>query len=344
MGRALVASFAAAVALIAPATAAAASSADIAALQVALRARGFYAGSVDGVAGPGDVRGDPPAAAAARHPGRRDRRPADSPRARAPRPAAPRQPAARRRRPRVGRRGAAVPARDPRLPLRRRSTAASARTRDAALRRFQAWAGLHADGVAGAATLAALRRGRRRARRCASAARSATRSATASGRAAPASTPGSTSSRRAGGRCGAGARGCVEVAHRDSGGYGKLVVLRHGLGMTSWYAHLSRITVRRGPVRGRGRADRPGRLDRRSTGPHLHFELRAARGCRRPRRRHRLRTTPSFGRRASAPPSSSVLSRSSPGGRSAGSPERFNATTNAPRRKTSVASSAASVS
>ena len=72
----------------------------------------------------------------------------------------------------------------------------------------------------------------------------------------------------------AGASGCVEIAHRDSGGYGKLVVLRHGQGMTSWYAHLSRIDVRRGQCVAAGATlGRVGSTGL-STGPHLHFELR----------------------------------------------------------------------
>ena len=73
-------------------------------------------------------------------------------------------------------------------------------------------------------------------------------------------------------RC--GASGCVEIAHRDGGGYGKLVVLRHGQGMTSWYAHLSRIAVRRGQCVAAGATlGRVGSTGN-STGPHLHFELR----------------------------------------------------------------------
>ena len=58
----------------------------------------------------------------------------------------------------MGRGRSAVPPRPPRVPLGCRSTGARPSHVGAALRRFQAWAGLGADGVAGAATLGALRR------------------------------------------------------------------------------------------------------------------------------------------------------------------------------------------
>jgi murein DD-endopeptidase MepM/ murein hydrolase activator NlpD len=57
-------------------------------------------------------------------------------------------------------------------------------------------------------------------------------------------------------------------------GYGRLVVVQHRLGMTSWYAHLSRFGVRRGEcVVAGSRIGRVGATGR-ATGPHLHFELR----------------------------------------------------------------------
>jgi len=58
------------------------------------------------------------------------------------------------------------------------------------------------------------------------------------------------------------------------GSYGKLVEIRHDNGLVTRYAHLSRIRVRAGQ---RVRAgDRIGRLGNtgRSTGPHLHYEVR----------------------------------------------------------------------
>ena len=59
------------------------------------------------------------------------------------------------------------------------------------------------------------------------------------------------------------------------GGYGKMVELDHGNGLTTRFAHLSRIDVRIGdrvPVGGRiGASGNTGR----STGPHLHYEVRS---------------------------------------------------------------------
>ncbi len=58
------------------------------------------------------------------------------------------------------------------------------------------------------------------------------------------------------------------------GGYGLLVEVDHGNGLTSRYAHLSRIEVREGDLVGVGQ--RVGRIGStgRSTGPHLHYETR----------------------------------------------------------------------
>jgi len=73
---------------------------------------------------------------------------------------------------------------------------------------------------------------------------------------------------------GAAGRGRVAFAGWNTGGYGYLVVVRHRLGFESWYAHLSRINVFRGQyVVGGTRIGRVGSTGR-STGPHLHFEVR----------------------------------------------------------------------
>jgi murein DD-endopeptidase MepM/ murein hydrolase activator NlpD len=72
----------------------------------------------------------------------------------------------------------------------------------------------------------------------------------------------------------AGGRGVVEFAGFNSGGYGNLVVVRHRLGFSSWYAHMARIAVRPGQaVNGGSLLGFVGSTGR-STGPHLHFEVR----------------------------------------------------------------------
>ncbi len=60
----------------------------------------------------------------------------------------------------------------------------------------------------------------------------------------------------------------------DAGGYGRFVEVRHPNGMTSLYGHLSRVDVHSGmslaPGQRLGLVGSTGR----STGPHLHFEVR----------------------------------------------------------------------
>jgi murein DD-endopeptidase MepM/ murein hydrolase activator NlpD len=60
----------------------------------------------------------------------------------------------------------------------------------------------------------------------------------------------------------------------DRFGYGKVVEIDHGLGFTTLYAHLSRINVKRGEtVRAHDIVGLGGSTGR-STGPHLHYEIR----------------------------------------------------------------------
>jgi murein DD-endopeptidase MepM/ murein hydrolase activator NlpD len=108
-----------------------------------------------------------------------------------------------------------------------------------------------------------------------------------------------------GARVGAAGRGVVAFAGWNTGGYGYLVVVRHRLGFESWYAHLSRIAVVRGQAVTGGTLIGNAGSTGRSTGPHLHFEVRrfgtpidpvprllsisAARAARRPGRRLRCR-------------------------------------------------------
>jgi murein DD-endopeptidase MepM/ murein hydrolase activator NlpD len=255
------------------ATPARAASAGVAALQVALRAEGLYRGTVDGVLGPGTVTAV--RRLQARHrltvdgiPGRRTRRALG----RRGRPAYGSRVMTR------GKRGWDVAALQF---LLARQGFPSGRVDggfgshvDVALQRFQRWVGLPADGVAGPATLRALRR---------PVPRSPARllvpvAATASDRFGPRGdrfhsgidfpAPAGTTVRAAG-------RGCVSQAGPDgSSGYGNLVVVRHRFGLTSWYAHLDRITVRVGECVAAG--ERVGTVGSTgaATGPHLHFELR----------------------------------------------------------------------
>jgi murein DD-endopeptidase MepM/ murein hydrolase activator NlpD len=142
-----------------------------------------------------------------------------------------------------------------------------------ALRRFQRWAHLAADGVAGPATYAALRRG-------------APHSPLALRRPVHASIGDRFGPR--GNRFHAGldfpasygasvfaaAAGRVRRAGWSSGGFGYLVVLGHGHRVHTLYAHLSRIHVRRGQrVRAGTRVGSVGASGH-ATGPHLHFEVR----------------------------------------------------------------------
>lgn len=57
-------------------------------------------------------------------------------------------------------------------------------------------------------------------------------------------------------------------------GYGKLVILEHEHGYTTYYGHLSRFTVKAGDRVGVGQNIALSGNTGRTTGPHLHFEIR----------------------------------------------------------------------
>jgi murein DD-endopeptidase MepM/ murein hydrolase activator NlpD len=258
-------------ALAAPAAAGAMGLPDVAALQVALRARGFYAGPVDGDAGP-------QTAAAVRRLQRRAGLAVDG-------IAGPRTRAALGRFARhelgsrvlqVGARGWDVAELQFTLawhgfPSGSIDGRFGAHVRGA-VRRFQRWARLDVDGRAGPATLASLRTPPPRsplALRAPLAAPTGDRFGPRGNRfhsgvdfIAAFATP-----------VAAAAAGRVTwVGYRD--GWGLLVTVAHGGGVRTLYAHLSRADVHLGQrVAAGGRLGLVGASGE-ATGPHLHFEVR----------------------------------------------------------------------
>jgi peptidase M23-like protein/putative peptidoglycan binding protein len=252
--------------------AAASGNADIAALQVALHARGLYSGTIDGVKGADTTR-------AVKRLQRNAGLPADGV-------------AGQRTRRALGRYGRHLLGSRPLtggaagwdvaalqfllawhgFPSATFDGGFGSHT-ERALRHFQRWAGLRADGVAGASTIAALRM-------------------------PPASCPlplawpvqgiaGDAFGPR-GDRFHAGidivadqgtsvraaASGRVVFAAFARGGWGNLVVVAHRDGVRTLYAHLSAVSVRRGqPVSTRTRVGLVGATGD-ASGPHLHFEVR----------------------------------------------------------------------
>jgi len=57
-------------------------------------------------------------------------------------------------------------------------------------------------------------------------------------------------------------------------GYGRLVVIDHGFGITTWYAHLSAFSAIPGARVKRGEVVGYTGISGRSTGPHVHYEVR----------------------------------------------------------------------
>jgi hypothetical protein len=252
-----------------PVAAHAVGDADVAALQVTLKARGLYVGPVDGAFGPGTVT------AVRRFQARRGIA-ADGVLGRRTREALGRAPLGRRIL-RAGTSGWDVASLQFLLawhgfPSGRLDGRFGAGT-DAALRRFQRRAGLGADGQAGRATFTALR-----ARLPRSPIRLAAPCALA-----PTDGFGPRGNRFHGGldyplakgaSVFAAAAGRVTHAGPLRGGWGTVVVIDHGRGVRTWYAHLSATRVRVGRRVPSGALIGLAGASGRVTGPHLHFEVR----------------------------------------------------------------------
>jgi Peptidase family M23/Putative peptidoglycan binding domain len=262
----------AATALVLAGRAAAQGNPDVAALQVGLRSRGLYTGTIDGIFGPATET-------AVRRFQRRAHLPANG------------RPGRRTRR--------AFGVYGRHFPLGRRLLGFGSRgwdvaalkfalawhgfpsgvingylgaRADAALRRFQLWAGLAADGLAGPATIAALRR---------ALPRCPIRlvwplSAAVGDRFGPRGNrfhAGVDFPAAKGAPVDAAGAGRVVLASPHAGGWGTLVVVAHSSGVRTRYAHLSRIDVRVGQrVSTRTIVGLVGSTGE-STGPHLHFEV-----------------------------------------------------------------------
>jgi murein DD-endopeptidase MepM/ murein hydrolase activator NlpD len=69
------------------------------------------------------------------------------------------------------------------------------------------------------------------------------------------------------------ADGIVTTAENHAG-YGRLVVIDHGFGITTWYAHLSSFSAIPGSRIKRGEVLGYTGISGRSTGPHVHYEVR----------------------------------------------------------------------
>ena len=69
------------------------------------------------------------------------------------------------------------------------------------------------------------------------------------------------------------ADGVVTVAQTHAG-YGRVVIVDHGFGITTWYAHLSAFATVAGTRVKRGQVVGYTGISGRSTGPHVHYEVR----------------------------------------------------------------------
>lgn len=72
----------------------------------------------------------------------------------------------------------------------------------------------------------------------------------------------------------AAAAGTVTYAQYNSGGYGNLVIISHGNGVQTYYAHNSKLYVTKGQNVAQGQVISAMGSTGISTGPHLHWEVR----------------------------------------------------------------------
>jgi len=71
------------------------------------------------------------------------------------------------------------------------------------------------------------------------------------------------------------ANGIVEtIRYNDGSGYGNLIVIKHNYGFKSAYAHLNSMSVKVGDYVTKGQIIARSGNSGRSTGPHLHYEVR----------------------------------------------------------------------
>jgi murein DD-endopeptidase MepM/ murein hydrolase activator NlpD len=66
----------------------------------------------------------------------------------------------------------------------------------------------------------------------------------------------------------------VVIEAAEHTGYGRVVILDHGFGLTSWYGHLASYTVQQGMHVKRGDVIGYVGVSGRTTGPHVHYEVR----------------------------------------------------------------------
>src|SRR5215217_8169011 len=215
--------------------------AGLAALQVALRARGLYGGSIDGVKGPGTTR------------------------------------AIIRFQRRAGLTADGVAGLQFLLAWHGFPSATIdgglGMHTERAVRRFQRWAGIQPDGVAGATTFAALRRAPAECPLSLAwpvAAQVGDRFGARGNR----FHAGIDLVASAGQPVAAAASGRVAYAGWLAGGWGNLVVVANGSGVRTMYAHLSSVAVRVGERVGTGARLGAVGATGDATGAHLHFEVR----------------------------------------------------------------------